>query len=73
MWFKVKMACLCVLINTVSFVYSSIFSWKREILLLSSYNISSLNMLCEFLKFLLVYSITEMFISQLSFGRVYGR
>ena len=28
---------------------------------------------CNFLEFLLMYSMTEMFVLQLSFGRVYGR
>ena len=67
------MACLCVLISLVSFVDLSLFSWGRESLVLSRYHNSSLTMLCGFLEFLPVYSMIEIFMSQLSFGRVYGR
>ena len=67
------MAYLSMLISLVSFVDSSLFSWVRESLVLSRYNNSFLTMLCDFSEFLLVYSMTEMFVLQLSFGRVYGR
>ena len=67
------MAYLCVLISLVSSVNSSLFSWGRESLVLSRYHNSSLTILCDFLEFLPVYSMTEIFVSQLSFGRVYGR
>ena len=73
LWFRVRMACLSVLISLVSSVNSSLFSWVRESLVLSRYHNYSLTMLCNYLEFLLVYSMTEMFISRLSFGRVYGR
>ena len=67
------MAFLSVLISLVHFVNSSLFSWVRESLVLSRYHNSSLTMFCDFSEFLLVYSMTEMFVSQLSFGRVYGK
>ena len=67
------MAYLSVLISLVSSVDLSLFSWVRESLVLSRYPNYSLTMLCNFLEFVLVYSMTEIFISQLSFGRVYGR
>ena len=67
------MAYLSVLISLVSSVDSSLFSWVRESLVLNRYPNSSLTILCDFSEFLLVYSMIEMFISQLSFGRVYGR
>ena len=67
------MAYLCVLISLVSFVDSTLFSWGKESLVLSRYHKSSLTILCDFLEFQLVYSMTEMLILQLSFGRVYGR
>ena len=41
--------------------------------MLSRYHNSSLTILCNLSEFLPVYSMTEMFISQLSFSRVYGR
>ena len=41
--------------------------------MLSRCHNSSLTILCNCLEFLPVYSMTEIFISQLSFGRVYGR
>ena len=73
LWFRARMACLSVLISLVSSVDSSLFLWVRESLVLSRYHKSSLTILCDFLEFLLVYSMIEMFILQLSFGRVYGR
>ena len=71
--FWIRMAYLCVLISLVSSVDSSLFSLERESLVLSRYHNFSLTMLCNYSEFLLVYSMTEMFISQLSFGRVYSR
>ena len=41
--------------------------------MLSRYHNSSLTMLCDFSEFLPMYSMIEIFISQLCFGRVYGR
>ena len=41
--------------------------------MLSRYHKSSMTMLCDFSEFLLVYSMTELFVLQISFGRVYGR
>ena len=41
--------------------------------MLNWYDNSSLTTLCDYLEFLLVFFIAEMFISQLGFGRVYGR
>ena len=41
--------------------------------MLSRYHYSSLTILCDFSEFLPVYSMTEVFVSQHSFGRVYGR
>ena len=41
--------------------------------MLSRYHNSSLSMLCKYLELLSVYSMTEMFVSLLSSGRVYGR
>ena len=73
LWFRVIIAYLSVLISLVSSVNSSLFSWVRESLVLSRYPNSLLTILCDFSEFLLMYSMTEMFISQLSFGRVYGR
>ena len=67
------MAYLSVLISLESSVNSSLFSWVRERLVLSRYHNSSLTMLCYFSEFLLVYSMTEMLVLQLSFGRVYGK
>ena len=64
---------LYVLISLVSSVGLSLFSWLRESLVLSRYSNSSLTILCDFLEFLPVYSMTDIFISQLGFGRVYGR
>ena len=54
-------------------VHSSLFSWGRESLMLSRYHNSSLIILCDYLEFLLAYSMTKIFVSQLSFGRIYGR
>ena len=62
-----------VLISLVSYVDSSLFSWGRESLVLSKYHNSSLTILCNYSEFLLIYSMTEILASQLSFGRVYGR
>ena len=73
LWFRVRMACISVLISLVSFVDSSLFLWAGESLVLSRYYNSSLTILYSFSEFLLVYSMTEMFFSQLSFGRLYGR
>ena len=67
------MAYLSVLINLVSSFNSSLFLWVRESLVLNRYPSSFLTILCDFSEFLLMYSMTEIFISQLSFGRVYGR
>ena len=67
------MAFLFVFISLVSSVNSSLLLWGRESLVLNRYHNSSLTILCNYLEFLLVYSITEMFMSVLSFGRVYGR
>ena len=53
------MACLCVLINLASSVNSFLFLRVRESLVLNRYHSSSLTMLCNFLEFLLVYSMTE--------------
>ena len=41
--------------------------------MLNRYHNSSLTILCNYLEFLPVYSMTEKLISQLSFGRVYDR
>ena len=73
LWFRVRIAYLSVLTSLVSSVDSSLFSWVRECLVPSRYHNSSLTILCYFSEFLLVYSLTEIFISQLSFGRIYGR
>ena len=67
------MAYLCILIRLISSVDSSLFSWGRESLVLSRYHNSFFTMLYDFSEFKPAYSMTEMFISQLSFGRVYGR
>ena len=67
------MACLFVLIDLVSSVNLSLLLWGRESLVLSRYHNSSLPVLCNHSEFLLVYSMTEIFISQLGFGRVHGR
>ena len=67
LWFRVRMACLFILINLVSSVDSSLFSWGRESLVLNRYYNSSLAILCDYSEFLAVYSITEIFVSQLSF------
>ena len=72
-WFRVRMACLFVLISLVNSVYSSLFSWGRESLVLSRYHNSSLSILWDYLEFLPVYSMTEIFVSQFNFGRVYCR
>ena len=69
----VRMACLYVLINLVSSVDSSLLSWGRESLVISRYHNSSFTMLCDYSEFLQVYFMTEMFVSQLSFSRVYSR
>ena len=66
------MAYLFVLISLVDSFSSSLFLWGRESLVLSKYYKSSLTM-CNYLEVLPVYSMKEVFISQLSFGRVYGR
>ena len=73
MWFSVRMTCLFLLISLVSFVDLSLFSWWRESLVLNRYHNSSLTILYDHSEFLPVYSIIEMFVSQLSFGRVNGR
>ena len=73
LWFRVWMVYLYVLISFVSSVASSLFLWVSESLMLSRYYNSSLTMLCDFLEFLPVYSIIEMFVLQLSFSRAYGR
>ena len=73
LWFRVRMACLSILISLVSSFNSPLFSWVRESLVLNRYHNSSLAILCDFSEFLLVYSMMEIFISQLSFGRIYGR
>ena len=67
------MACLFVLISLVSSVVSSLFSWGRESLVLSRYHNSFLTRLCSYSVYLLVCSMTEIFISMLSFGIVYSR
>ena len=41
--------------------------------MLSRYYNSVLTMLCDYLEFLPAYSIIELFIFRLNFGRVYGR
>ena len=67
------MACLFVLISLVGYVDSSLFLWGRESLALSRYHNSSLTILCNYLEFLPMNSMTEMFVSQLGFSKVYGR
>ena len=71
--FRVRMACLYVLISLISSISSSLYLWGRESLVLSMYHNSSLTILCNFLEFLTIYSMIEIFVTQLSFGRVYSR
>ena len=59
--------------SLVSSVDSSLFLLERQSLVLSRYHNSSLIILCGYLEFLQVYSMTEIIISLLRFGRVYGR
>ena len=66
------MAYLSVLISLVGSVNLSLLSGVRESLVLSRYPNSSSIILCDFSEFLLVYFMTDMFVSQLCFGRVYG-
>ena len=71
--FRVRMICLFVLMNLASFVDSSLLLQGKKSLMLNRYYNYSLTMLCNYSKFLPVYSMIEIFISQLSCGRVYGR
>ena len=71
--FRVRMACLFVLISLVSSVNSSLFLWGRESLVLFRYYNSSLNMFYYYWELLPIYSMIKMLILQLNFGRVYGR
>ena len=73
LWFQVRMAYLYILISLVSSVDSSLSSWGRKSLVLNRYYNSSLIILCNYSEFLPVYSMAEMFVSQLRSGRVYGR
>ena len=56
------MACLYILISLVSPVDSSLFSLGKESLVLSRHHNSSLNILCNYLEFLPVYFMTEVFV-----------
>ena len=70
---RVRIACIFVLISLVTSVALSLFLQGTESLVLSRYGNSSLTILCDYLRFLPAYSMTEMFVSLLSFGIVYDR
>ena len=67
------MVCLFLIIDKFSSINPSPFLWGRESVVLNRYHNYSLTILCDYSEFISVYSMIEMFILQLSFGRFYGR